>query len=275
MYSVKEIELPSEVASLIGLYVSDSFNNQLLIGDLHAPINKLCKAYKVVNENNQIQAGFTIYEGGNIPVVIFPYGMVEHWELIRQKINELQYPQLQLVYPIGKDDQHPSMYPAPWLGWDEYNWKFNFLDYSMRFAKEELEIMDITSLPTIRAATMDDVPAIKQLLQEEPKMGWFHPVQLESEMSVVAEQDGKIIAYAGTQFEAPYTVQIGNIYVTPKLRNIGLGRAITQAVTIAAIRTKRIPTLFVQEDNTHAIELYESIGFEKINRFIFYLGSKK
>jgi ribosomal protein S18 acetylase RimI-like enzyme len=275
-YSIEKITDNKDIASLIGLYMQDSFNNPLLLGDLNAPMNKLCDAFKVVNKRGDIQTGFTIFNGTEIPVIVFPYGNIEHWDLIRNYVNNLNLSHVMIIYPIGLEGKTDRVLPPPWLNWNEYAWQIQNIDYSMKFTKENLEIVSIEHLPKLRGATLEDADNIQKFFNKhETKENWFLPTQLESELSVLSEDKGRIVGFAGTHFETPYTAQLGNVFVDPQYRRKGLGKALSIAVTLGIIRSKRVPTLFVNEHNLTGQKMYENIGFEKINRFAFYIGFKE
>jgi len=277
VYKVEEFRDNLEIALFIGTLIQDSFRNSLLLGDLSAPMNKRSRAFKISHGDN-FHTGFTIFDGSDVPVIVFPHGMTEYWQTIRNFVDTLNYKEIMVIYPVELEDDTSIPTPPPWLGWDTYSWNLDFSDDALRFTKEELEIMPLDeNFPEIRAASLDDAEAIQEFFErevtEDPSFGhWFLPEQLESEMSVIAEQDGVIVGFGGTHFETPYTVQLGNIYVKPEFRGMGLGRAITTAVTLGIIRTKRVPTLFVNESNEVAKKLYESLGFERFDKFSFYRG---
>lgn len=271
-YTVDKLQSNKEIATLIGLFVQDSFRNPLLLGDLCAPMNQHVDAYKVINQGGHIQTGFTVFHASDVPVVIFPSGHTEHWPAIKSKVNELQYKTIRIIYPVGLEEEKGRQLPPPWLQWNEYAWEAENIDLAMKFTKEELEIVDIEGLPKIRGASKDDVELIQSFLNEHSENHWFHPTQLESDLSVIAEHKEQVVGFAGTHFEAPYTVQLGNLFIHPEYRNQGLGTALTTAVALGIIRSRRVPTLFVDESNTSAIQMYEKIGFEVYNRFAFYKG---
>ncbi len=279
VYKVEEFVDNREVALFIGTLIQDSFRNLLLLGDLSAPMNKVSRAFKVTH-GGEFQTGFTIFDGADVPVIVFPHGMTEYWLTIRNYVDTLGYDEIMVIYPSELEDDSSIPTPPPWLGWNSYNWELDFIDDAMRFTKEELEIRPLPEdLPEIKAAKLSDAERISEFFRkevtEDPAFGhWFIPEQLESEMSVIAEDSGEIVAFAGTHFETPYTVQIGNVYVKPEYRGRGIGRAVTTAVTLGIIRTKRVPTLFVNESNEIARKLYESMGFEIYNRFSFYRGKR-
>lgn len=269
---IKKIVQNSDIARLIAILIQNTFKNQLLLGDLHSPINQLADAYKIESEGEMV-GGFVIYKGGEIPVVPLPFGQTEFWPTIREFVDSLSFDRLAIPFPVGLQGA-ASVSPPPNLGWNSYQWEVTATDYAMRLTKEEIEVMSIDHLPEIRAAKPEDSERIKEFLERNGMARWFHPLQLKSELAVISEDKGEIVGYAGTHFETPYTVQIGNVSVSPAYQGKGLGTAMVTATILGILRTRRIPTLFVNENNEKAIKLYEKIGFEKYDRFSFFLGKR-
>ncbi len=267
---VERLENNREIAKLMAILIQNTFKNQILLGDLHAPMNKIADAYKILS-NGEMIGGFAIYKGSQVPSIPFPYGQTKWWPTIRQFIDDLGFEKVYLPYPIGLES-NPSVSPPPHLGWNSYTWQVAFTDYAMRFTKEELTVMSIKGLPTIDAVKNEDVKEIKEFLTQNNMVEWFHPFQVESELAVVARDNDKIVGFAGTHFETPYTVQLGNVVVAPEFRRKGLGSALVTAVMLGIIRTRRVPTLFVNEHNAIAIKFYKKLGFEPYDRFRFFFG---
>jgi predicted GNAT family acetyltransferase len=190
-------------------------------------------------------------------------------------VEMLGYPEFILPFPVNMEEDHGH---RPWNDWPSYNFELMYRDKAMRVETKDIEVRDISELPVIRAANEDDIPALEefyhQAVERDEFEGIFHPLQLKSDNYVVCEDQNEIIGAAGTHFETPYSVQLGNIYVSPKYRGRGIGRALTTAVVLGAIKTQRVPTLFVNEENTLARKLYESIGFEYYLDFEFYKVSR-
>ncbi len=67
--------------------------------------------------------------------------------------------------------------------------------------------------------------------------------------------------------------EIGNICVNPEMRRIGLARKLLEEL-ISELRKLNMAQLFleVDETNTGAIKLYESVGFEMYSRRKGYYG---
>jgi len=176
-------------------------------------------------------------------------------------------------FPIESNNSYP------WQDWSEYSWEHLFTDIAMKFTNNEIEDLDVNTLPKIRAITKEDLKKIDQfyseLVKEDKYEGFWNPVQLDSELFVVAEtDDNEFVAAVGTHFETPFTVQIGNLYVKPEYRGKKIGKAITISVVLGIHRSRRIPTLFVNENNTIAINLYRNLGFEDYNKFVFFKATK-
>ncbi|MFP5502759.1 MAG: GNAT family N-acetyltransferase, partial [Candidatus Sericytochromatia bacterium] len=94
--------------------------------------------------------------------------------------------------------------------------------------------------------------------------GAWNPVQFETGPYVVAEEDGEVVAAAGTHFRYAALAQLGNVFTAPTHRGRGLARRVTAGVceALVAMGTPTI-SLFVAEDNAPAWRVYESLGFTR------------
>ena len=83
---------------------------------------------------------------------------------------------------------------------------------------------------------------------------------------LVAEEDGKLIGYVGSQSVAP-EADVMNLAVAPEWRNKGIGRALMTAL-IAQLHSRGITALFleVRVGNLPAQSLYQSLGFVEVGR---------
>ena len=118
-----------------------------------------------------------------------------------------------------------------------------------------------------RRMTLDDVPQVHQI-----ELATFHtPWSYQSfvdEMTtnkcaryVVAEEDGKVLAYAGAWliFDEGH---ITNIAVTAEARGRGIGKGVTRALMqYAANMGVQYMTLEVLRSNTGAQNMYKGLGF--------------
>ena len=83
---------------------------------------------------------------------------------------------------------------------------------------------------------------------------------------LVAEEDGKLIGYVGSQ-SVPPEADVMNLAVAPEWRNKGVGRALMTAL-IAQLHSRGITALFleVRDGHTPAQNLYRSLGFVEVGR---------
>ncbi len=119
----------------------------------------------------------------------------------------------------------------------------------------------------IRRMVLADVPQVHQLEEETFATPWsLQSFQDEMEKNpcaryLVAEQEGKIIAYAGAWmvFEEGH---ITNVAVAKEWRGQGIGKALTAALQqYAANLGVQYMTLEVRKSNVAAQKLYEQLGF--------------
>ena len=100
-----------------------------------------------------------------------------------------------------------------------------------------------------------------ELLEERQKESWFDPEGFR-----IYEQEGRIAAFCWTKVHSDQNPAIGEVYVIavdPDFHGLGLGRALTlagyQHLEDCAI-TRAM--LYVDADNTAAVNLYNDIGLE-------------
>lgn len=79
---------------------------------------------------------------------------------------------------------------------------------------------------------------------------------------VYIESEGKVVAQGMIEYETSKFGMISGIYVDPRYRGKGYGKAITIALTNKLIEKGKIAALLVFKDNDGAINLYRSLGYE-------------
>ncbi|MEW2358876.1 mycothiol synthase [Spirillospora sp. NPDC029432] len=106
--------------------------------------------------------------------------------------------------------------------------------------------------PEQGAWTLDDVRA----REAEP---WFDP-----EGFFLAEKDGKVVGFHWTKTHPDGAGEVYVVGVDPSAQGLGLGRTLTLA-GLHHLRGRGVPyiLLYVDESNTAAVRLYESLGFTR------------
>lgn len=79
---------------------------------------------------------------------------------------------------------------------------------------------------------------------------------------VYMEADGRVVAQGMIEYETAKFGMISGIFVDPKYRGRGYGRAITKHLTASLVEKGKIAALIVFKDNKNAIGLYESLGYK-------------
>lgn len=87
---------------------------------------------------------------------------------------------------------------------------------------------------------------------------------VERKRSIIWLEDGKIASKCEFSAVTADAVQLMGVWTDPKLRRRGIARAALEEVCGHLFRTGKSVTLFVNDFNTPAISLYESLGFRQI-----------
>ena len=90
---------------------------------------------------------------------------------------------------------------------------------------------------------------------------------LENNVVLYAEINGTPVAKAGTNARGFITDQIGGVFTKREERNKGIARIVMKYLLSLIFQEKRYASLFVKKHNTPAINLYKSLGFERVNDF--------
>ncbi|NES96057.1 MAG: GNAT family N-acetyltransferase [Desertifilum sp. SIO1I2] len=115
-----------------------------------------------------------------------------------------------------------------------------------------------------------------KLAESQPDSFWqtctdSNPLQPQT-IILVAQCDRKVVGMVSIQLEESGGSQECNatlcgLYITPQLRNKGIGSRLVEAA-IAAAKSRKIENLlvFVQAENTSAIQLYQKWQFQQVGR---------
>ena len=125
--------------------------------------------------------------------------------------------------------------------------------------------------PVLRRMTISDVAAVHRLEEAIFSMPWsekdFVYEMTENKVAryLVIEEAGEIIAFAGAHIILDQA-HVTNIAVRQDCRGRGLGRMITRALMqYASNLGAEYLTLEVRQSNATAQNLYNSLGFVKVN----------
>jgi ribosomal protein S18 acetylase RimI-like enzyme len=105
-----------------------------------------------------------------------------------------------------------------------------------------------------------DVPDMLRLT-ELTKPGPFLRRTIELGRYLGIRRDGKLIAMAGERLRPPGWTEISAVCTDPAWRGHGLASRLTRAVAAGIAVRGETPFLHAIADNTHAIRLYEQLGF--------------
>jgi ribosomal-protein-alanine N-acetyltransferase len=128
----------------------------------------------------------------------------------------------------------------------------------------------------VRAMTAADIPVVAEI-DRASNISYWTPAMFERELqlpfslSVVAEVEGKVVAF-GITWIVSGSAQLHQIAVSPDSRRKGVGMSILQHImSVATRRGCKKMELEVRESNVPAVKFYEKAGFEKVgSRAQFY-----
>jgi len=90
---------------------------------------------------------------------------------------------------------------------------------------------------------------------------------LKSQITVVAEKSGKIVAKANTNGKGFTCYQIGGVYTLPEYRNMGISTALVSYLIEDVFSRGTKASLFVKTNNHAALKVYTNLGFSKNEEF--------
>jgi GNAT superfamily N-acetyltransferase len=112
--------------------------------------------------------------------------------------------------------------------------------------------------------TVSDLPALKNLYTQHPESGFSADLFTQG-MYFGAYEGERIIAAGGTHALVPAhrIAVLGNILTAPEARGRGYATAITAALVSKLFEQQfSVVVLIVFEDNSHAIRIYQRLGFQ-------------
>lgn len=112
-----------------------------------------------------------------------------------------------------------------------------------------------------------DVDAMLALV-EITHPGPFRRRTIELGTFVGVRDAGRLIAMAGERMHAGAYHEVSGVCTHPDAQGRGLARALMADVINRMLRAGEVPFLHADQENTRAIALYESLGFEPRARFV-------
>jgi predicted GNAT family acetyltransferase len=138
------------------------------------------------------------------------------------------------------------------------------LDYPDLTVSRYSSIRDLDALVPACAAMHREEVGIDPL--ERDALGYRERVRelIEKKRSIVSVVDGAIAAKCEFSAVTREAVQLMGVWTNPRFRRHGLAREMLREVCGHVFRKGKTVTLFVNDFNTPAIALYESLGFHRI-----------
>lgn len=111
---------------------------------------------------------------------------------------------------------------------------------------------------------------INRLYRTDGVPSFYSPRQIEDAAYFGVEEDGQLIAVAGTHVISSGSgiSVVGNVYTHPRYRNRGLAQATTGAVTEHLLRFCSEVVLSVDPTNVAAVRAYERLGYREVERLV-------
>ena len=123
----------------------------------------------------------------------------------------------------------------------------------------------------LRSMTTDDAESIAAIEAKCFAMPWsredfWRETDNELATYIVAELDGKVVAYAGA-WVSFNQAEVMNVAVEPELRGQGIGTILFgKLIEAVKLRGATSITLEVRPSNAAAIKLYENFGLKSVGR---------
>jgi len=244
------------------LATENYLDNLVLLGDLYNPCLKLSRIFGLYDETNEIQNFFVIFDGFAMPSIVLPVKMNnQQFNLVKDfLVNVLPEEFFILTLELIENDLLS-------------HFKINYCSVDNCMIIKDKEKRPLLNEP-VRKATNKDLERINEFYNETKANPW-NPIQFESGYYHFIESEGKIVACGGTHFETPKLAQIGNIYVQTEYRRRGFGELLTLAIAREILRRKEIATLFVNQENIPAKNLYQKLGFKLYKPARLFFCNKK
>nr|WP_246619413.1 GNAT family N-acetyltransferase [Streptomyces corallincola] len=148
--------------------------------------------------------------------------------------------------------------------------------WDITFRVEGVQLVDdgLVTAPDPEAVPLGpaDVPEILDLVART-QPGPFLPRTIELGTYLGIRRDGALIAMAGERLHPPGWTEISAVCTDPAHRGEGLASRLVLAVAHGIRERGETPFLHTGAGNTHAIRLYEALGF-RLRRKTVFMGAR-
>jgi ribosomal protein S18 acetylase RimI-like enzyme len=156
-----------------------------------------------------------------------------------------------LVSP-GEVVAFPALRAAP-----SADWEVLWLGEGAQLVADSLDAKPDEEAVPLGPADVPDMLRLTELTKPGPFLR--RTIELGSYLGI--RREGKLIAMAGERLRPPGWTEISAVCTDPAWRGHGLASRLTRAVAAGIAVRGETPFLHAIADNTHAIRLYEQLGF--------------
>ncbi len=223
--------------------------NLVLLGDLYPPCIHLTKVYGLFSSKNKLKNFFVIFEGFKEPSVVLPVKLESNqYSKIMEFLSEI-LPRNFFFLSLELLEENLT---------DYFHVKNFHTDFCMTITS--LKDIPLPTSPYLKEAKKQDFERIDVFYKSIGTLPW-HATQMNSGFYHYIEMSDQIVACGGTHFETPRLAQLGNIYVLEEFRRQQFGFILTTAITKKVLAKKEMATLFVNQHNIPALNLYKKLGY--------------
>jgi ribosomal protein S18 acetylase RimI-like enzyme len=193
-----------------------------------------------------------VYNGGSMPVLL---ALSQPGQLDKEYINQL----IQLL----PDQFYAHLSPSVE---ESFSSTFTISDYGDHYKMGLQDPSRIEKVNTENTCPLTeiDLEEIQSLYQSSYPGNAFDPRMLLTRQYVGYRRDGRLLSIGGVHVYSPAfrVAALGNITTHPEYRNQGLGRTVTAKLCLFLQESVDVIGLNVKQDNSPALSLYRSLGFE-------------